>query len=225
MAHHYHFHGVEAEGKPKEVASPVLARWLLRQLSPMKLAIALLVAATFATLALNMAGPYISKLIVDEGITKRDPEALLRYSLVLVAVALAGFALGFLRNYLTGFVNQRFLFEMRRKVFDHLEEKELSDVSGERTGSVISLESNDKEAIGDVATSGTMEVLVGALTVVGTVYLMVGFHLALSLATFSIVPLMVLVSRYFARKTREAYRLTREKISELTSNVEQGVSG
>lgn len=225
MSHHYHFHGVEAEERPKEVASSVLARWLLDQLSPMMLAISLLLAITFATLALNMAGPYISKLIVDEGITKKNMEQLLHHSLALAAVAIGGFALGVLRNYLTGLVNQRFLYEMRRSVFNHLEEMDVSYVGGERTGKMISLVTNDIEAIGDVATSGTMEVLIGALTVIGTIYLMVGFHLMLSLATFSIVPLMVIVSRYFAKKTREAYRLTREKISELTSNVEQGVSG
>jgi ATP-binding cassette subfamily B protein len=149
----------------------------------------------------------------------------LHHSLALAAVAIGGFALGVLRNYLTGLVNQRFLYEMRRRVFNHLEEMDVSYVGGERTGKMISLVTNDIEAIGDVATSGTMEVLIGALTVIGTIYLMVGFHLMLSLATFSIVPLMVIVSRYFAKKTREAYRLTREKISELTSNVEQGVSG
>ncbi|TLN02745.1 ABC transporter ATP-binding protein, partial [bacterium] len=148
-----------------------------------------------------------------------------QYSLVLVAVAVAGFALGFLRNYLTGRVNNWFLYDMRGKVFRHLEDIDVSYVSGERTGRIISLVTNDIEAIGDVATSGTMEVLVGSLTVIGTIYVMVGFHLTLSLATFSMVPLMILVSRYFAKKTREAYRLTREKLSELTVNVEQGVSG
>jgi len=225
MAHHFHFHGTEAEGKPKEVASSVLAKWLLTQLSPMKLSIAFLVTTTLATLALNMAGPYVSKLIVDEGIIGKDFEALWRYSLVLVAVAVAGFALGFLRNYLTGRVNNWFLYDMRGKVFRHLEDMDVSYVSGERTGRIISLVTNDIEAIGDVATSGTMEVFVGALTVISTIYVMVGFHLMLSLATFSMVPLMILVSRYFAGKTREAYRLTREKLSELTINVEQGVSG
>ena len=225
MAHHFHFHGAEAEGKPKEVASSVLAKWLLGQLSPMKFPIAFLVATTFATLVLNMAGPYVSKLIVDEGIIGKDVGALWRYSLILVAVAVAGFTLGFLRNYLTGRVNNWFLYDMRGKVFRHLEDMDVGYVSGERTGRIISLVTNDIEAIGDVATSGTMEVFVGSLTVIGTIYVMVGFHLTLSLATFSMVPLMILVSRYFARKTREAYRLTREKLSELTINVEQGVSG
>jgi ATP-binding cassette subfamily B protein len=225
MSHHFHIHGAEAEGKPKEIASSVLIRWLMGQISPMKLAIAFLLAITFVTLALNMAGPYVSKLIVDEGITMKNTEALLRYSLVLVALAGGGLALGYLRNYLTGKVNQWLLFELRGKVFRHLEDMDVSYVSGERTGKIISLVSNDIEAIGDVATSGTMEVLTGALTVVGTMYVMVGLHLTLSLATFSVVPLMILVTRYFAKRTREAYRLTRAKLSELTSNVEQGVSG
>lgn len=225
MSYHYHFHGTEAEGKPKEIASSVLIRWLMGQLSPMKLAIGFLVAITFTTLALNMAGPYVSKLIVDEGITSKNTESLLRYSLVLVALAGAGLALGYFRNYLTGRVNQWLLFQLRGKVFRHLEDMDVSYVSGERTGKIISLVTNDIEAIGDVATSGTMEVMIGALTVVGTLYMMVGFQPTLSLAIFSVVPLMILVSRYFAKKTREAYRLTRAKLSELTSNVEQGVSG
>ncbi|MEM2930278.1 MAG: ABC transporter transmembrane domain-containing protein, partial [Thermoproteota archaeon] len=47
----------------------------------------------------------------------------------------------------------------------------------------------------------------------------------LSLATISVVPLMLILSRYFAIKTRQAYRQSREKLSELTSSVEQSVSG
>jgi ATP-binding cassette subfamily B protein len=95
----------------------VLAKWLLTQLSPMRLSIAFLVTTTLATLALNMAGPYVSKLIVDEGIIGKDVEALWRYSLILVALAVAGFALGFLRNFLTGRINNWFLYDMRGKVF------------------------------------------------------------------------------------------------------------
>jgi ATP-binding cassette subfamily B protein len=104
-------------------------------------------------------------------------------------------------------------------------EMDIAHVNVERTGKIISLIINDINAIGDVTTSGTIEAIIGSATLLGSLYVMFTLHLGLSLATVSVVPLMLILSRYFAIKTRQAYRLTREKLSELTSSVEQSVSG
>lgn len=222
----WHFRrAAEMEGKPKEVPSTTLLRWLMGQLSPMKLLVAVLVTSAVLSIVLNAIGPYLGKVLIDRGIVARDSDTIAFYSALLAAVALSRWVLDFLRGYLTGRVNQRLLYELRSKTFKHLEDMDIAYVSGERTGKMISLIASDISAIGDVATSGATEVLVGALSIVSAVYAMLSLNIPLSLATFSVLPAMALVSSYLARRTRKAYRLTREKISELTSNVEQGVSG
>jgi ATP-binding cassette subfamily B protein len=224
MAWHFR-QAAEAEGKPREVESRILIAWLIRWLYPMKLQTILLIVVALISLSINVVSPYVSKLLIDEGIMHGDLDAIIRYVLILIAIAIGGWFLGFTRGFLSGRINQKLLYNMRSNVFRHMEEMDISHVNVERTGKLISLITNDISAIGDVTTSGTIEVMIGSLTLVGSLYVMFSMHLTLSLATISVVPLMLMVSRYLAIRTRKAYRLTREKLSELTSNVEQSVSG
>ena len=224
MGWHFH-HAAEAEGKPREIPSKTLVAWLLRWLYPMKLQAVMLVVVALVSISVNVISPYVSKLLIDEGIVQRNQDALVRYVLILVMIAVGGWVLGFARGILSGRMNQKLLYGMRSTVFKHMGEMDIAHVNVERTGKIISLIINDINAIGDVTTSGTIEAIIGSATLLGSLYVMFTLHLGLSLATVSVVPLMLILSRYFAIKTRQAYRLTREKLSELTSSVEQSVSG
>ncbi|MEM2247089.1 MAG: ABC transporter ATP-binding protein [Thermoproteota archaeon] len=222
----WHFHrAAEAEGKPKEVASKTLILWLLNLLSPMKRGVILLIVVSLLSLVTSVISPFLSKLLIDEGIMRGDFDAILRYALVLILVAIGGWLLGFLRGFVSGKINQRLLYDMRSSVFNHLEKMDVAYMNVERSGKMISLIINDISAIGEVTTSGAIEVLINSLTLVSSIYVMLNMHVGLSLAIISIVPLMLAISSYLAKKTRQAYRLTREKLSELTSSVEQIVSG
>ncbi|MEM2344260.1 MAG: ABC transporter ATP-binding protein [Thermoproteota archaeon] len=222
----WHFHrAAEAEGKPKEVASKTLIIWLLNLLSPMKRGVILLIVVSLLSLVTSVISPFLSKLLIDEGIMRGDFDAILRYALVLILVAIGGWLLGFLRGFVSGKINQRLLYDMRSSAFNHLEKMDVAYMNVERSGKMISLIINDISAIGEVTTSGAIEVLINSLTLVSSIYVMLNMHVGLSLAIISIVPLMLAISSYLAKKTRQAYRLTREKLSELTSSVEQIVSG
>lgn len=215
----------EAEGKPREVATRTLVSWLIRWLYSMKLQIIILLIVALISLSINVVSPYVGKLLIDDGIVHGDPGTIVKYALILIAIAIGGWFLGFARGILSGRINQKLLYNMRGTVFRHMEKMDISHVNVERTGKMISLITNDISAIGDVTTSGTIEAMIGSLTLLGSLYVMFSLHVWLSLATVSVVPLMLFLSRYLAIKTRQAYRLTREKLSELTSNVEQSVSG
>lgn len=222
----WHFRqAAEAEGKPREIASRTLIAWLLRWLTPLKLHVIMLVFVALASIGFNVVSPYVGRLLIDEGIMQGNPDALVKYVLVLVGIAAGGWFLGLARGNLTGRINQKLLYSMRSTVFKHMEEMDIAHVNVERTGKIISLIINDISSIGEVTTSGTIEAMIGSATLLGSLYVMFTLHVGLSLATLTLVPLMLFISRYFAIKTRQAYRQSREKLSELTSSVEQSVSG
>jgi len=222
----WHFHRTaEAEGKPREVASKTLIMWLLKWLSPMKTRVLLLLLVSLLSLVTSVISPFLSKLLIDEGIIQGNLDAITKYFLILILVAVGGWLLGFSRGFLSGKINQHLLYNMRSRVFRHIEEMDVAYMNEERTGKMISLVINDIGAIGEVTTSGAIEVLINSLTLFSSLYIMLTMHVGLSLAVTSIVPLMLIISSYLAKKTRQAYRLTRERLSELTSSVEQSVSG
>ncbi|MCD6510774.1 MAG: ABC transporter ATP-binding protein [Thermoprotei archaeon] len=214
-----------AEQEKREIPTPVLIKWMLKLLKPLTPKIILIIFIALAQIAVNTASPYIGKLVIDEGIMKRNVNALAFY--VGLSLALAGlmWITRFLRGYLTGAVSTVLLYDLRKRIFGHLTEIDVQYVAKRHAGKLISLVTNDVEAIRRALTSGSIEMLVNSLTLVGAIYVMISLHLTLSLMTFTIIPVIALLATFFARKTREAHRLTREKVSELTSSIEQGVSG
>jgi ABC-type multidrug transport system fused ATPase/permease subunit len=216
---------LEREEKPTEVATSVLLKWLLGLLKPMKRKLALLLILTFASLGVQMATPYLGKLILDEGIMKANMEALGFLVLLLILASASNWALNISRRYLTGLLNQKLLYELRTLVFRHIGDMDVPSVLNKPTGRMVSLVTNDIPAIGDVVTSGSIDMLTNSLTIAGALYVMLSISLHLTLAVLAILPIMAFIALFFARKTREAFREMRSKISQLTSNVEQSVSG
>ncbi len=220
-------HRVEraTDEKPVEVPTSTLLKWFLKILAPMKFTILAIILIAMVSIGLNMVTPYLSKLIIDNGIMAMDANALAFYVILTILAIAASALLTALRRYLTAYVNQRLLFDLRRKTFQHLMETDVHYVTQRPSGRMISLVTNDIAAIGEIVTMGAIEFLVGASSIVGAIYMMLNMHLTLTLAVISTIPMMFLLTRFLAKKAREVFRETRVKVSQLTSSVEQSVSG
>lgn len=220
-----HYAERASEEKPVAVPTMTLLKWLITLLAPMKLGLLAMLLIAVGSIGLSMVTPYLSKLIVDEGIMAANVSSLTFYAALLALVALARWGMSVSRRYLTAYINQRLLYGLRTRAFRHLMEIDIGYVTKQPAGRTISLITNDINAIGEIVTSGAIDLLINASTIFGALSIMLSMHLTLSLAVLSVLPLMVVLSYFFARKTRSAYRETRVKISKLTSNVEQTVAG
>lgn len=226
MGWHIMHHAERAtDEKPVEVQTSTLLKWFLKILAPMKLTILAIILISTVSIGLNMITPYLSKLIIDNGIMAMDANALAFYTILTILAIAAGALLTAFRRYLTAYLNQKLLFDLRRKTFQHLMEIDVHYVTQRPSGRLISLVTNDIAAIGEIVTMGAIEFLVSASSIVGAIYMMVNMHLTLTLAVISTIPIMFLLTRFFAKKAREVFRETRVKVSQLTSSVEQSVSG
>lgn len=226
MAWHFRHYAERASGeKPVEVPTRTLLKWLMGLLAPMKLGILAVILIAIGLIGLNMITPYLSKLIVDEGIMAADYGALVFYAVLLALAAAARWGIDASRRYLTAYLNQGLLRNLRNRTFKHLTRVDVQYMTKQPTGRIVSLITNDIGAIGEVATSGSIDLLISTFTIVGAVSMMLSMHLTLSLAVLTVLPLMVALTYFFAGKTRSAYRETRAKISQLTSSVERSVAG
>ncbi|MBS7611154.1 ABC transporter ATP-binding protein [Candidatus Bathyarchaeota archaeon] len=226
MGWHIMHHAERAtDEKPVEVPTSTLLKWFLKILVPMKFTILAIILISIVSIGLNVVTPYLSKLIIDNGIMARDANALALYTILAILAVAAGALLTALRRYLTACLNQRLLFDLRRKTFQHLMEIDVHYVTQRPSGRIISLVTNDIAAIGEIVTMGVIEFLVSASSILGAIYMMLNMHLTLTLAVISTMPIMFVLTRFFAKKAREVFRETRVKVSQLTSSVEQSVSG
>jgi ATP-binding cassette, subfamily B, bacterial len=186
------------------------------------LAFAALVAATAASLA----PPYLAKLAIDDGIVPRDVSALDWIVAAFVGSALVYWGATYLQTYLTGWVGQRALQDLRLRIFAHLQRQSIGFFSRRKTGVLISRLTNDIQALDQLVTDGVVTLFSSTLTLVGTVLILLALdaHLALVVfaATFPLLAVGSVAFRYFAAG---AYRRVREKIANVTAYLQETLSG
>lgn len=212
------------EGKPKSPPSKIILK-LLNLLGRYKVRTLIFVIVASAALILSVIGPYFSQKIVDEGIIARDPNTLIFYIILIAIIAVCSWILGIIRGYSIAWLTQRLLYDLRSSLFDHSMKLDYAFFSSTPAGQVISRFTSDVEAVGQTATTGFIDAIFNTLTIIGAVIAMLSLSLELTIATLFLIPLIIVAVVFLARRSYRAYREVRAKVGELTSNIEQAVSG
>ena len=185
------------------------------------LSIVTLLGVTAATLA----GPYLTKEAIDRGITPADRSALVLWVGLFLVVAVLGWLLQWAQNYLAGWVGQRVLADLRTRLFGHIQTLELGYFESQRTGRLISRLTNDVDALEQLVTDGATSSLQNTLTLVGTGVVLLLLDWRLALATLLVFPLMALATGLFRAYSSRAYRRMRERLADVTSSLQEDISG
>ncbi|MBS7649364.1 ABC transporter ATP-binding protein [Candidatus Bathyarchaeota archaeon] len=213
-----------AEGKPRSPPSKIIMR-LLRLIWRYKARVLIFTTAASAVLVLNVLGPYFGRRIIDEGIIAGNVNALMFYVTVVACIAVCSWALGIVRSYSIAWLTQKLLYDLRSLLFAHSTELDYAFFSSILAGQVISRFTSDVESVGQTATTGFIDAIFNALTIIGALIAMISLSVKLTLATLSLIPLIIIAVIFLARRSYRAYREVRAKVGELTSNIEQTVSG
>ncbi len=142
-----------------------------------------------------------------------------------VVVAVIGWLFGVVQNYLTSWVGERMLADLRRNLFAHVQKLELGYFERNRTGWVISRITNDVEALNSLVTDGPTTLIQNVVTVIGSAVVLVFIDWRLALATLMVFPVMAVGTVIFRRYSFRAYRRTRERLAEVTATLQEDLSG
>jgi ABC-type multidrug transport system fused ATPase/permease subunit len=179
--------------------------------------------------AATMAGPYLVKVGIDEGIPpmieRGDPTVLVAVGVTFIITAIAAFFA--MRAFLvvSGVLGQRVLLELRRRTFDHFQR--LSPAFHERytSGRVISRMTNDIDALSELLDGGLDDLLISGLSVVTVGIILVALDPPLGLATLLSFPLLLWLSTWFRRRSAVAYRRTRETVALVVMQFVESLGG
>lgn len=224
MGFHYRRFLGAGEEKPKKMSEKEIVKRLMAILYPYRYYLLLLLTLALIRVVTSLLMPYLVKFMVD-AILKVDFQSLTRFSLYFLAVAATNWLIGMGRVYLTSWVGQRVMYDIRNLMFSQLQKLRLSYFSKEPVGNVVSRLTNDVDSLGNIITTGTIDIVSDIVTFTGAMMVMFTLSPKLSLVAFSLIPLIALISYLFALRARQAYRLTRKKIAEVTSRIEQDIAG
>jgi ABC-type multidrug transport system fused ATPase/permease subunit len=200
-------------------------RKLLALLRPYRGRVVLMFVALFLATGAALAPPYLLGLAIDDGIRAGDVDALTWITVAFLAAAAVNFAATYAQTYLTGWVGQRALADLRRRIFAHLQTLSIGFYSRNRSGVLISRLTNDVQALDSLVTDGIVTLFASTLTLAGTAAILIWLDASLALVTFLVFPVLFAGSIAFRIASADAYRLTREKIALVTAYLQETLSG
>jgi ATP-binding cassette subfamily B protein len=186
------------------------------------------VLALLITLVGSFLGPLRPWLVqrgIDNYIVVGDLEGLQRIILYLALALLGEGLLSFAENYLTQYIGQRAIYDLRTTVFRHVQDQPLQFFDRTPIGRLITRTTSDVEALSDVLSSGLIVALGDLFKLFFIAYFMFTLNWELAIVTLLVMPLMVWVTFWFRNNVREQYRETRKQVSRLNSFIQEHVTG
>jgi ABC-type multidrug transport system fused ATPase/permease subunit len=200
-------------------------RGLIVLLAPYRLRVAAMFAALIVSTAASLAPAPLAQKAIDHGILAKDISTLDWIVVGFVVSALLVWIGTYLQTYLTGWVGQRALQDLRLQIFTHLQEMPVGFYERRPAGVLISRMTNDVEALDSLVTDSVVTLFQATLTLVGSVVILLLFDVKLALITFLIFPIMAVGSLLFRIASADAYRRTRETIGRITGYLQESLSG
>jgi len=198
---------------------------LARLAAPYKTRTILSVFALLAATVTALAPPFLSKYAVDYGIRKQDLTALTWIVAIFLLAGLANWGMSYVQTYLTGWVGERILADLRNKLFGHLQHLSLGFFERNRAGVIISRLTNDVEALDQLVTDGVTSLVQNSLTLIGTAILLFVLDWRLALATLAVIPFMSIATVIFRVRSTRAYRAVRERLGLVTATLAEDIAG
>lgn len=202
-----------------------LARRIFSFLMPYKGWVGLAFAITLLVSYLGPLRPKLVQIAIDQHILTNDGAGLQRIILLLLFVLIGEGLLSFANKYLTQWIGQQAIYDLRVKIFSHIQRLPLRHFDRTPIGRLITRTTSDVEALNDVFSAGIITMLGDLLRLGFISYFMFSLHWQLAVVTLLVMPLMIYATFLFRRKVRAAYRETRKQISRLNAFLQEHVSG
>jgi len=168
---------------------------------------------------------YLSKLIIDQGILAGDKgtlyRVLIRYGSLILIQAAATF--GFV--YLVGVLGERIRYDLRQRLFNHLQKLSLSYYSQTPVGWIISRVTNDTERVAELMTWGLLDSTWGAVNIITALAFMFSINWLLALIVCAILPILLYTAVLFRKRILAQFRIVRKFNSKITASYNENISG
>ena len=199
-------------------------RWLFGLLRPYRLQVGLMLGALVAATAAALAPPY---LIGEgtKGVLDGDLGTLNLVVGAFIVASLLNWGASYIQTYLVGWVGQRALQDLRLRIFTHLQGMSIGFFTRNRPGVLISRITNDVDALDQLVSTGVTTLFSSVLTLIGVIVIMLLLDVGLALVVFITFPLLAIASIVFRIVAASAYRITRERIAEVTAYLQESLSG
>jgi len=159
-----------------------------------------------------------------ENITPALGEALV-LALIFMFLYIFSRGLNIIQGILTVYIGQSLIYDVRKKVYDHLQRLSFKYFENNRTGDVMARVVNDVDSLADVIVGPVIEVVTNVSGLIFVLYFCLIWDWKLTLMALIAVPILILVTKYFGTKLRINFRKLRRRIGDLNGLLQDNISG
>ena len=183
--------------------------------------------ALFAVLSsiFSTAQPYLIKVAIDNYITPKDYEGLVRIVYILIALLCAEVTMQFLFSYYSNWLGQTVIRDVREKLFAHLLRFKMRYFDKSSIGVLVTRAVNDMERIGEIFSSGLFEMASDILKMFVITIVIFVIDWKLALISYATMPLILYFTRWFQRSMNAAFVEVRHQVANLNAFVQERISG
>lgn len=169
--------------------------------------------------------PVLIRHGIDQGVTQMALGAVWAASAIALFVVLAQWAAQIGETRMTGRTGERVLYSLRLKIFAQLQRLGLDYYERELTGRIMTRMTTDIDALSTFLQTGLVTAFVSVVTFFGIMVALLVLDVELALVVFATLPVLVIGTFFFRRKSVKAYELARERISVVNADLQESVSG
>ncbi|NLI81106.1 MAG: ABC transporter ATP-binding protein [Deltaproteobacteria bacterium] len=228
MHHDREEHEEEFSGQLGDIR---LWRHMLGFMRPMKRWIALAVFLSFIITATSLFLPYLVQQAMDKYIVSGNLTAEERFSglsglsAVFLMVVLLGFVTNFFQVVVLEWTGQTIMHALRQKLFQHVLNLNLSFFHGNPVGRIVTRLTNDIQNMYEMFTSVIVTLFNDGVRIVGILGILFWMNQALALLLCLTFPAMVLITLWFGRLSRKAFRQIRRQLAAMNAFIQEAVTG
>jgi ATP-binding cassette subfamily B multidrug efflux pump len=217
---------------------------LLTYLRPYKWQAGISLAAIILKALADILGPYLTKVAIDRYMTPGSGNAsgsqstwlgrhlsaspgtgITQIALIYIGALCFSYVLEFAQTYLMQWTGQKIMYDMRSQIFRHLQRMHVAFFDRNPVGRLVTRLTSDVDALNEMFTSGIFEIFGNVFILIGIVFVMLRLSWWLALIAFSVLPVIVLVTRIFRISVRDSYRRIRAAIARINAFTQEHVTG
>ncbi|MFD8707117.1 ABC transporter ATP-binding protein [Kitasatospora sp. NPDC059648] len=187
----------------------------------------LLIALLLVTLdaAAGLVLPVLIRHGIDEGVRKGLMSGVAVASVAALVVVLLDWLVQSAENRVSGRTGERVLYTLRLKIFAHLNRLGLDYYERELTGRIMTRMTTDLDSLTSFLQTGMVTAVVSLLTFAGIFVALLIIDAGLALVVFAVLPLLVIATLVFRKKSKDQYERSRDLISTVNADLQENVAG
>jgi ATP-binding cassette, subfamily B, multidrug efflux pump len=214
----------EEEVLGKAIDSQLFKR-LLSYFKPYKLQIALATILTITISALAAVRPRLTPIAIDDKIANKDIPGLQLIVIILLGTLILQGVIQYIMAYLTSWIGQKIIYDLRKKVFEHTINLNLKFFDNNPIGRLVTRVTNDIEVLYEVFSSGLVTAFGDIFTIIWILYFMFTLDWKLSLVSLSVLPILIYATSVFRKKVRSSYSQIRILVAKMNSYIQEHITG